>query len=245
MKTTVTQSPSVETITEWFETRQHRNATVSLFVRCEVVYDGRASSELATGDRFILCKPDNAFAVHTDTGHDPQNWMPPGGSITITDTDPVTITVERSDPDEIIDVICDEVYHGSFMQLEDTAELHLQGSERDLQEHIFNNPDVFENGFRATEMERETPAGPIDIWGYDTNGTPTVLELKRQTAGPGDAEQLQRYMKHLDANARGVLIAPSVSDRAEALLAEHGLESAEIEPPSAGRDESTSLSEFT
>lgn len=245
MKSTVIDSPSVDTVTDWFERQQHRNATISLFVRCEVVYDGRASSELATGDRFIICKPDNAFVVHTDSGCDPQNWMPPGGSITITDTDPLTITAKRNDPKEVIDVICDEVYHGSFMQIEDTAELKLQGSERDLQEYIFNNPDVFEDGFRATEMERETPAGPIDIWGYDKDGQPTVLELKRRTGGPDDAEQLHRYMNHLDAKARGVLIAPSVSDRAEEILNTHNLESAEIEPPSAGRDESTSLTEFT
>lgn len=241
----VVESPDSELISEWVRKQKTRSGTIGLFVRCEVVYDGRASSELATGDRFILFKPDGSFVVHTDSGCDPQNWMPPGGKITIKDTNPLTIRVRRSEPVEVINIVCDHVYFGGFMQIEDDAELKLQGSERDLQEYVYENPEVFEEGFRPEEMEKETNAGPVDIWGYDSDGRPVLLELKRRTGGPDDVEQLQRYLNHINADTRGVLIAPSFSDRAIEMLNEHGLEYKEIEPPSSGRNEHRSLSEFT
>lgn len=244
MKGEVTQSPDPETISEWIDTQTQRNSSVALFTRCEVAYDGRASSELAAGDRFILCKPDGSFIVHTDSGCDPQNWMPPGGTITVTDTEPVTLKVRRSDPVEVIRVTCESVYFGAFMQIEDDAELQLQGSERDLQEYVFNNPSVFEDGFRTEEMERETPGGPVDIWGYDSNGNAVLMELKRRTGGPKDVEQLQRYVDNSRVDVRGVLVAPSFSERALAMIHDHELEYAEIEPPSAGKNEHKSLSEF-
>ncbi len=244
MESRVQVSPDPSTVEDWLVESKQRNACLSLYARCEVMYDGRATAELASGDRFILCKPDGAFVVHTESGCDPQNWMPPGATISVKETDPLTLKVVRSDPSELIQVTCEEVYHISFMPMDDNAELNLQGSEADLQEYIYDNPEVIEDGFRATEKEKETKAGPVDIWGYDTNGEPVLLELKRRTAGPDDVDQLRRYLDHLDMNVRGILVAPSFSDRSLNLLDEHDLESREVEPPAAGRDEYHSLSDF-
>jgi len=208
------------------------------------MYDGRASASLAAGDRLVLTKPDGSFVVHADSGCDPQNWMPPGASINIVDTDPVTISATRSDPNELIRVTCEEVYHASIMPMDDDAELNLEGTEADLQDYVFENPEVIEDGFRSTEKEKETAAGPVDIWGYDSNGEPVLLELKRRTAGPDDVDQLRRYLDHLEIEVRGILVAPSFSDLSLEMLDKHGLESREVEPQAAGRDEYHSLSDF-
>lgn len=240
----IEQSPDATDVDDWLGESKQRNACLSLYTRCEVMYDGRASAELASGDRFILCKPDGSFVVHTETGCDPQNWMPPGATISITETDPITVTARRSDPTEVIRVTCEEVYHMSFMPMDDDAELNLRGSEADLQEYIFKNPEIIEEGFRTTDREKETAAGPVDIWGYDENGSPVLLELKRRTAGPDDVDQLRRYLDHLEMEVRGILVAPSFSKRSLDMLDTHGLEHKEVEPPSAGRDEHHSLTDF-
>lgn len=244
MESRVRTLPTPSDIVDWLQESKQRNACISLYARCEVFYDGRARADLASGDRFILCKPDGSFVVHTDSGCDPKNWMPPGAQISITETDPVTLTATRSDPDEVIRVTCEEVYHMSFMPIDDDAELELHGSEADLQDYIYDNPEVIEDGFRATEKERETAAGPVDIWGYDENGDPVLLELKRRTAGPDDVDQLRRYLDHIEMDVRGMLIAPGFSDRSLEMLDTHGLEYREIEPPSAGREVHHTLSDF-
>jgi RecB family endonuclease NucS len=208
------------------------------------MYNGRAAAELATGDRFILCKPDGAIVVHAETGCDPQNWQPPGANIAITETDPLTLSAVRSDPVETIQVTFETVYHAAVMPMDDDTELQIQGSEADLQDYIYKNPEVIEAGFRPTEKERETKAGPVDIWGCDENGHPVILELKRRTAGPDDVYQLCRYLDHTDAEVRGILVAPSFSDRAVNLLNEHDLDHREVEPPSSGVTQCRSLSEF-
>lgn len=244
MESKLVTSPDRDTVEEWLSESKLRNACLSLYTRCEVMYDGRASSELATGDRFVLCKPDGSFIVHSETGCDPQNWMPPGATISINDETPTTVSVRRTDPVELIQVTCDTIHHMSLMPMDDNAELDLKGSEADLQEYIYENPELIEPGFRAIEKEKETDAGPVDIWGNDEHGTPAVLELKRRQCGPGDVDQLRRYLDHIDADVRGILVAPSFSDRALNMLDTHDLEHREIEPPEAGREEHYSLSDF-
>ena len=64
----------------------------------------------------------------------------------------------------------------------------------------------------------------------------SVLELKRRRVGPDAVGQLNRYVEalerdlHADAEVRGVLVAPSVTERAERLLAERGLEFVSLTP---------------
>ena len=97
--------------------------------------------------------------------------------------------------------------------------------------------------------ERKTAAGAIDIYGKDANEIPTVVELKRRRVGPDAAGQLNRYVNALrrelpvERSVRGILVAPSVTDRAERLLAEQGLEFTALEPSSPD-SQPTQLSEF-
>ena len=70
---------------------------------------------------------------------------------------------------------------------------------------------------------------------YDADDRPVVVELKRRRVGPSAASQLQRYVDALDEEfpgeeVRGILVAPSVTDRAAALLDERGLEFVALDP---------------
>jgi endonuclease len=95
---------------------------------------------------------------------------------------------------------------------------------------------LLETGFTPLATERDTPAGAVDIYGEDAAGRSVVVELKRRRVGPDAVSQLRRYVDalsrdlHADASVRGILVAPSVTDRAERLLARNDLEFVSLEP---------------
>lgn len=238
------ETPDPHAVETLFGECKRRNACLGLFTRCAVEYDGRASSSLAQGDRFVMTKPDGTVLVHTDQQRTPQNWQPPGATIQITETDPLTFTAIRTSPKEVITIRCATVHFAVFIQMTDNTTLDLEGSEDDLRDLIFTEPDRIEPGFRPHKREYETPAGPVDVWGHDTEGTPVILEPKRRRVGPDAVSQLRRYVESVEPTVRGILVAPSVTDRADNLLADFGLEKQTITPPSAGHSVHHSLTEF-
>ncbi|WP_435180181.1 endonuclease NucS [Halorussus sp. AFM4] len=215
-----------------------RGAMVTLFGRCTVDYEGRAASTLGPGDRLVVLKPDGTALVHTDEGQKPVNWQPPGSTheATLVDGD-LRVASRRSSPDEELVVTFERVEQLSTFDVTDRQDLALQGTEEDLRRRILDEPDLVEPGFRPLAIERETPAGAVDIYGEDDDGATVVVELKRKRVGPDAVGQLSRYVEaldrelHADAEIRGFLVAPSVTERARGLLAENGLEFVSLGPP--------------
>ncbi|QGX95815.1 DUF91 domain-containing protein [Haloplanus rallus] len=225
-----------------------RGDLITVFGRCTVEYDGRASSSLGPGDRLLLLKPDGSALVHTDEGRTPVNWQPPGCDhfASVRDGGLRVRSVRRS-PEELLDVRFDRVHHLAAYDVTDPDELDLQGSEADLKEHVVANPERIDPGFEPLATERETDAGPVDVFGEDAAGRPVAVELKRRRVGPDAVGQLRRYVDALErefgdeASIRGVLVAPSVTDRAASLLERDGLEFVALDP-ATGRppDDATS-----
>ncbi|WP_049926868.1 endonuclease NucS [Halopiger goleimassiliensis] len=227
-----------------------RDALVTVFGRCTVDYEGRATSRLEAGDRHVMLKPDGAALVHTHEGQQPVNWQPPGCEHDVyledagDDRDPddsddgtrLVLESVRSTPDERLCVRFDRVGQVSAFSGTDDSDLALSGTEEDLRQRILETPAVLESGFTPLATERETAAGAVDIYGEDAVGRAVVVELKRRRVGPDAVSQLRRYVDaverdlHADATVRGLLVAPSVTDRAERLLARHGLEFVSLEP---------------
>jgi RecB family endonuclease NucS len=240
----VIESPDSETVADLLGECKRRRACLVLHARCEVDYDGRASSTLAAGDRMIVYKPDGSLLIHTDEGREPQNWQPPGATVQVTEHDPLTLIAIRSTPKEVIKLVCLEVGLASLMRMDDDATLDLHGSEEDLRTHIFENPDVIEEGFRPRAKEYETPAGPVDVYGADADGQPVILELKRRRVGPDAVSQLRRYVESVDGDTRGILVAASITDRARTLLEQFSLEHRQVAPPNREQTVDRSLEEF-
>ncbi len=214
-----------------------REDVVSVFGTCTVEYEGRASSHLGPGDRLVVCKPDGTTLVHTDEGHQPVNWQPPGSTQEARLTDGrLELHSLRSTPEEELLVRFEEILQVTAYDVTDETELALEGTEEDLRERILDDPDLVESGFSPLATERETPAGAVDIFGEDDQGRRVVVELKRRRVGPDAVGQLGRYVDalerdlHADADVRGILVAPSVTDRARQLLAEQGMEFVALEP---------------
>ena len=218
-----------------------RGDLVTLFGRCTVAYDGRASSSLGPGDRHVTLKPDGTALVHTDEGQKPVNWQPPGCS-----HDPIleggqfVLRSTRKTPTEELLVRFERLRHVAAFDVTDPEELSLSGTEEDLRERILADPAAVEPGFTPLATERDTPAGAVDVYGEDAEGQAVVLELKRRRAGLDAVGQLERYVDalrrdlHADREVRGVLVAPSATDRTRDLLSEHGLEFVSLAPEAAG-----------
>ena len=229
--------PAHETAREAIADAIERGDLVTVVGRCTVDYDGRAASTLGPGDRHVMLKPDGTAMVHTVEGRQPVNWQPPGCAHAVEiDEECLRVVSTRSTPSEELVVEFERVLQVSAFALVDEEELALTGTHEDLKERILDEPDAVEPGFTPLATERETPAGAVDVYGEDSEGRTVVLELKRSRVGPDAVGQLGRYVDalerdlHADAEIRGVLVAPSVTDRARRMLAERGLEFVALEP---------------
>jgi RecB family endonuclease NucS len=212
---------------------------VSLVGACEVLFEGRTERALQTGTRQILCKPDDTVVVHGASGRDPDAWSS-GGSVDATATDNGQTLELRcgsgaGDAAETLQIRFDDVHHATAFDPVETDDEDTTGAEADLKERVLANPDLVESGFRALATERETPAGPVDVYGRGADGAVVVVELKANRAGPSAASQLERYVNalrrdlHADSKVRGVLVAPAVTEKTRRLLAHSGLSFSAVE----------------
>lgn len=230
-------SPTHEEVKTLVESGTKRGLLMTLFGRCRVDYDGRAASTLGFGDRLVVLKPDGTVLVHTDEGHQPVNWQPPGCTHEVTRRDGLLVVKSyRENPDEELIISFERVTQATAFEATDTEELHLHGTEDDLRGQILEEPSLIESGFEPLSTERDTTAGAVDIYGTDSDENAVVIELKRRRVGPDAVSQLNRYVEalerelHAETRVRGILVAPSVTDRASELLAERELEFVSLSP---------------
>ena len=229
------QSPSRDELLRIVDSALSSEAMLTIFARCKVHYDGRAKSELGSGDRVIIIKPDGAFLIHQSRKREPVNWQPPGSFVTVEERDGVVILRSvRRKPKEVLEVELEEVYLVSMFRAEDYEELALTGSEAEMAEMIFNNPELIEPGFKPLFREKQIGHGIVDILGRDKDGNLVVLELKRRKADLHAVSQLKRYVEALTrehGDVRGILVAPSLTSGAKKLLEKEGLEFRKVQPP--------------
>jgi RecB family endonuclease NucS len=235
MVTTQTQ-PTAHEAGDLIQNGLTAQQVISIVGCCTVKYDGRTQSTLGLGDRVVLCKPDGTLLVHQPTGREPVNWQPPGGTHeTALVDDDVLVRSRRDSPAEVVEIRFTEVVQVSSYALSDGQDLTLTGSEDDLRQQILDDPSLLEPGFQPRATERETSAGPVDIYGIDVENTPVIVELKRRRVGPDAVGQLARYVtaaerERTDKTVRGILVAPSVTDRARRELTQQDLEFVALAP---------------
>lgn len=247
-------APESEDALDLLETGFEQSGMLTLVGRCEVDYEGRATSYLPPGDRLVILKSDGTLLVHRDEQRTPVNWQPPGCTHTARlDNGRLIVESTRTTPHEEVTITFDTLDQVSLVELDDASDLSLEGSEEDLRQRILADPDVLESGFQPQMTERETAAGAVDIYGKDADGTPTIVELKRRRVGPDAAGQLNRYVDALERDlsaertVRGILVAPSVTQRAEELLTTEGLEFVSLSPEVSEPEDpahSTRLTDF-
>jgi len=116
----------------------------------------------------------------------------------------------------------------------DRANLVIAGMEIDVVNQIVSNPSIVEEGLRIVKREKPVKTGSIDLYGFDKDHVPVVIEVKRSLATISSVHQLRMYVTDIkkdrkEPKVRGILCAPRVPDMVKKLLEEHDLEWREVE----------------
>jgi len=119
--------------------------------------------------------------------------------------------------------------------------------ERDLQDYLFDNPDVLFPNQIITQKRREVciEGRRIDLL-FEVNGVQYIVELKRNTIKREDIGQVFEYYGLMrrskpTANFRMILVAPSIPDYRRIPLEEMGIRCVEVQHPPASTHERAEL----
>jgi len=215
----------------------NRNETVVLACTCSIRYSGRAESFLASGDRLVMIKSDKAILVHQPTGNAPINYMKPQTAHTVVFDDGKLLVKSKNLPlKEFLDITIERIHFYNSHKLEDTQTIVVAGTEEDMSNMLYENPELIEEGFRPVSREEQTKYGFIDVFGTDKDGNLTIVECKRYCADLSAVTQLRRYVEKMMVTKgvtkiRGILAAPKITENAQKMLEDWGFEFKAIKPP--------------
>jgi RecB family endonuclease NucS len=202
---------------------------------CFVRYIGRAKSYLDWGERITIIKQDGTILVHQPIMRDPVNWQPSGSKIEfkIIKNNLQLRVINRKPPEKMM-IRFRNINFLTITHLEDRAKLNISGMEIDVVNQIIDSPDLIEKGLRICKREKHVKSGIIDLYAFDINHIPVVIEVKRSIASISSVHQLRMYVNDiksdvLDARVRGILCAPRIPDMVKHLLMDYGLEWQEVE----------------
>ena len=230
-----------------------RHKTVIIAGECTVEYDGRAASQLESGERLVIFKSDGSALIHRPRDYSPVNWQPSGSLFNTKIIDgKLVIRVYRPKEKETLEVTFTKVIMVATLDLRDNGEFILYASEKDMQEAILFDPSLLEEGFKTLEAERTVEPGFIDIIGVDKENTLTIVEIKRNPATRKDVLQLHKYMEIYSTDngriVRGILVAPEIKKNAEKELNDFGYEFKALTPQECSnvlkRKKSKALTDF-
>ena len=204
--------------------------TAVIMANCSVSYNGRAESYLEKGDRLVIIKADGTILIHQPTGSNPINYMKQAqfgleGNV-----------LHARNAKEFLDIEFHEIYSVLARDMKDGKELELNGTERQMSDMLYSNPEMIEKGFKPLSREEHTKYGFIDLFGYDSSGRLTVVECKRYSATLDAVTQLRRYVEKVASvkgvsGVRGIVAAPSISPNARKMLEDYGYNYCRVEPP--------------
>ena len=202
---------------------------------CMIDYRGRARSLLDWGERVIMIKQDGAVLVHQPVMREPVNWQPTGSKTFFSvKNDQLILRSTHKRPPEKMMITFRNIELVTASILRDKAKLIISGMETDVVNEILNNPGIIEEGLRISKREKHVKSGLIDLFGYDVDHTPVVIEVKISLANISSVHQLRMYVNEVkkdvnEANVRGILCAPRIPDMVKKLLSDYGLEWQEVE----------------
>ncbi len=205
-----------------------------IFGSCYAIFDGRIKSFLPLGDRHFIVKKDETLILHGSTGLKPLNWQLGGaGKINfLMDEGKLVVKTFRPKTKESLEIIFEEVFESIIYDAHDSASLSIYGSESDLSNYLYDHPEIIDKDFQPTAREFETPFGFLDLRGVDKEGNIIVIEVKKRSASPADAQQLKRYVEYFakveKVKVRGILVAKSFPKKVMNVLNVNDLEAVEV-----------------
>lgn len=225
---------SLNFINKYFKFKPEKKSIV-IIGDCMVSYQGRAKSFLDWGQRIIIIKQDGSLLIHRPKMREPVNWQPSGSRIKFSiKKNNFILNSYNKNPNEKMKIFFRDIEIIISSDLKDEAKLIISGMEKDVVNQIFNNPSLIEDGLNISKKEKHVKSGLIDLYGFDQNHIPVVIEVKRSQANISSVHQLRMYVNDIkkdvkDANVRGILCAPKVPEMVKKLLSEYNLEWNEVE----------------
>ncbi|MCK5030045.1 MAG: endonuclease NucS, partial [Thermoplasmatales archaeon] len=190
---------------------------------CMVDYRGRARSLLDWGERVVMIKQDGTVLVHRPVMREPVNWQPTGSKTDFNvKDDQLVLRSRHTNPPEKMKITFRSLKMVVVSSLCDNANLAIVGMEADVVNQIISDPGVIEEGLRISKREKHVKSGMIDLFGYDKDHVPVIIEVKRSLASISAVHQLRMYVTDVKkdvkkANVRGILCAPRVPDMVKKL----------------------------
>ncbi|HLC93143.1 MAG TPA: endonuclease NucS [archaeon] len=206
---------------------------IVLVGNCTVDYHGRATSKLPSGKRLVLIKGDGSISIHQNRLVRPTNYMMDTSISAEISDGAFTLKATKIKPTEKLTVIFSEIHDLQRYEIEQSNDLRLSGSERDLNEMLMQDLSMIETGLRPVNQQQHFRKGICDIIAQDKDGNFVVIELKRRQADYAAVTQLHRYMHEVQnmkgVKTRGILLAPDIRKNARELLGQLGLEFAKLD----------------
>ncbi len=219
----------IEKIADLF-LKYSRTHTSIIIGECDITYRGRASSRAPQGIRIVIYKADGSLLIHEGRDRDPLNWQPPGSLCTpsIIEEHLEIVCKNRKHGHEVVVIRFRRILISIWTKLSTTG-LEIRGTEKDILETIYREPDLIAPGAVVIGQEVNTPSGKIDLLLRDREGRIYVVEIKNEKAGLGAVNQLIRYVEYIESSIKraqkrrdgdviGVLVSPGISGRAKELL---------------------------
>lgn len=214
-----------------------RNDTIVIGCECEVEYSGRAEAFLPRGERLIIIKADNTLLVHQPEGNSPINYMKPEAKHSIIIQDgKLLLSSQNLKLKEYLDINMTKVHFVQSCGLKDGQKIQIIGTEKDMSEMIYSNPEFISPYFKPLSMEEHTQYGFIDVFGYDNDNNLVIVECKRYCADLSAVTQLRRYVEKMKKikgtdKVRGVIAAPKITENALVMAQDWGFSFVAVEPP--------------
>ena len=207
---------------------------------CSVEYKGRISSNLDYGDRIIIIKNDHSVIVHKPKGIMPINYMKEKSEIILNEEEKeLVMRVSSIKNKETMTIYFSKIHSVQSLVMVDDNQIQLNGTEHDMSNMIMEKPELIDKDFTPLSREEHTRFGFIDVYGYDSKKNLVLVECKRVQADYNAIVQLKRYTDRIreskgipnDKLIRGIIAAPSISDKAEEYLKTLGFEYRKVQPP--------------
>jgi len=216
----------------------NKKEDITFSCNCQVEYNGRVKSQLLNGDRTILIKSDGGLIIHQPIGNAPINYMKPGTQHEVLlQEDHVRINSKNLQNKDFMSIKLKKVYFLHSKKLEDSQKILLEGSEKDMSDHIMKNPHLISKNFKPVNREEQTKYGYIDVLGMQ-DGILVIVECKRTNADLGAVTQLRRYVEKIKESkgikqVKGIIASPRISSNAHEMLKDWGFTHVEVNPPSS------------
>lgn len=222
---------------EFINYAMKHNEIIVFSTECEVTYSGRVEAFLPLGDRLIVIKQDKTLLVHQPIGNNPINYMRANSVHRITKEDGNTYLRSKNvENKDFMDILIKKIHFVNSQDLKDGQKVQIVGSEKDMSDMIYENPQVIAKGFKGVSREEQTKYGFIDVLGLDKEKNLTVIECKRYKADLGAVQQLRRYVEKIESSkgikgVKGIIAAPTITANAEKMMEDWGFKFVSVKAP--------------